>query len=85
MRLVTEKVSEIRERGDKVAHQTPPARSIYTGALTRAESEGMQLQILFVYIHWVEKDKFDMWVGDASEGHGGDYEGCGYVEGTQSL
>jgi hypothetical protein len=50
MRLVTEKISEIRERGDKVAHQTPPARSIYTGALTRAESEGMRAIADFVCV-----------------------------------
>jgi hypothetical protein len=35
MRLVVEKASEIRERGDRVAHQTPPTRKIYHGAFTR--------------------------------------------------
>lgn len=35
MRWVVEKAAEIRERDDRVAHQTPPTRKIYNGALTR--------------------------------------------------
>lgn len=42
MRLVTEKASEVRERGDKVAHQAPPSRPIYAGAIGRFNSEGMK-------------------------------------------
>jgi hypothetical protein len=50
MHLVVEKASEICERGDKVAHQTPPTRKIYNGALNCFNNEGMrQLQILYVY------------------------------------
>ena len=40
MRLVVEKASDIREQGDRVAHQTPPTRKIYNGALTRFDNEG---------------------------------------------
>jgi hypothetical protein len=41
MCLVVEKASEIRERGNKVAHQTPPTRKIYNGALNGFNDEGM--------------------------------------------
>lgn len=49
MRLVTE-VSEIRVQGNRVAHQTPPALLIYSGALTRADSEGMMAIAEFVCV-----------------------------------
>ena len=42
MRWVVEKASEIRERGDQVAHQKPPTRNIYKGALIRFADEGMR-------------------------------------------
>lgn len=50
MRLVVEKASEIRERGDRVAHQTPPARKIYNGALTRFDDAGMRAIADFVCV-----------------------------------
>jgi hypothetical protein len=50
MRLVVEKASEIRERGDKVAHQTPPTRKIYNGTLNRFNDEGMRAIADFVSI-----------------------------------
>ena len=40
--MVVEKASEICERGDRVAHQTPPTRKIYHGALTRLDDAGMR-------------------------------------------
>lgn len=42
MRLACEKASEIRERGDDVAHQKPPSRQIYAGAINRFNSQGMR-------------------------------------------
>ena len=50
MRLVVEKASEIRERGDRVAHQTPPTRKIYNGALTRFDDAGMRAIAEFVCV-----------------------------------
>jgi hypothetical protein len=50
MRLVVEKASEIRERGDKVAPQTPPTRKIYNGALDHFDDEGMRAIADFVCI-----------------------------------
>jgi hypothetical protein len=50
MRLVVEKVSEIRERGDRVAHQTPPTRKIYDGALKRFDNAGMRAIAEFVCV-----------------------------------
>jgi hypothetical protein len=41
MCLVVEKASEIRERGDNVAHRTPTCK-IYNGALDRFDDEGMR-------------------------------------------
>jgi len=52
MRLVVEnlKASEIRERGYKVVHQTPPTRKIYNGALNRFDDEGMMAIADFVCV-----------------------------------
>jgi len=50
MRLVVEKASDIRERGDRVAHQTPPTRKIYNGALTRFNDPGMKAIAEFVCV-----------------------------------
>jgi hypothetical protein len=51
MRLIVEKASEIRERGDQVAHQKPPTRKIYKGALNRFADEGMRAIADFVCVY----------------------------------
>jgi hypothetical protein len=50
MRLVVEKASDIRERGDRVAHQTPPTRKIYDSTLTRFDNAGMRAIAEFVCV-----------------------------------
>jgi hypothetical protein len=50
MCLVVENRSDIRERGDRVAHQTPPTRKIYQGALTRCPDAGMRAIADFVCV-----------------------------------
>jgi hypothetical protein len=50
MRLVVEKAPEVCERGDKVAHQTPPSRKIYNGTLILFDDEGMRAIADFVCV-----------------------------------